>query len=183
MLKNINIVKNNMLRPSLAISQVSMVTVQMRNHRVTRPRHNLNWQYDEDVRARKVEVAKLRKKAKVDYWTQQTIVENRALEIHKNTRITKMQDDMDRWRTQICNISYTTEKKFDYLAERERNLMKKMQAADIKEGQRRLENQYKLDAMQIDSARWPTLKTMDALTTKYLLPQTVLNYTEYQLKL
>jgi len=59
-----------MLRPSLAISQVSMVTVQMRNHRVTRPRHNLNWQYDEDVRARKVEVAKLRKKAKVDYWTQ-----------------------------------------------------------------------------------------------------------------
>lgn len=54
---------------------------------------------------------------------------------------------MDRWRTQICNISYETEKKFDHLAERERNLMKKMQAADIRDGQRRLENQYKLDAM------------------------------------
>jgi len=92
------------------------------------------------------------------------------LEVHKATRIEKMQQDMDRWRTQICNISYETEKKFTYLAERERNLMKKMQAADIRDGQRRLENQYKLDAMQIDSARWPTLKTIDTLTTKYLLP-------------
>ena len=77
----------------------------------------------------------------------QTQVENQWLQNYKNERIAKQQDDMDRWRTQICNISYMTEKKFEHLAEREQKLLKTMREKDIADGKRRLENRYKLDAM------------------------------------
>lgn len=68
---------------------------------------------------------------------------------------------MDRWRTQICNIAYETKKKFAYLQRREDNIMRKMREADIADGKRRLENRYKLDAMQIDSRRWPKMSDLD----------------------
>ena len=58
-----------------------------------------------------------------------------------------------------------------------------MRDEDIREGQRRMENRYKLDAMELESKRWPKLNNMDNWTTKYLLPQTILNYEEYQTKL
>lgn len=91
---------------------------------------------------------------------------------------------MDRWRTQICNISYETKKKFAYLQQREDELMRKMREADIEDGKRRLENRYKLDAMQIDSRRWPKLEDLDnSISTTIILPQSILNYGEYQLKL
>ena len=88
---------------------------------------------------------------------------------------------MDRWRTQICNIAYETKKKFTYLQEREDELMRKMREADIADGKRRLENRYKLDAMQIDSRRWPKLSDLDnTVATNVVLPETILNYGEYQ---
>lgn len=78
---------------------------------------------------------------------------------------------MDRWRTQICNISYEMKKKLAYLQKREDELMRKMREADIEDGKRRLENKYKLDAMQIDSRRWPKLADLDgSVTTNVLLP-------------
>lgn len=91
---------------------------------------------------------------------------------------------MDRWRTQICNISFETKKKFEYLQKREDELMRKMREADVADGKRRLENRYKLDAMQIDSRRWPKIEDLDnSITTNIILPQSILNYGEYQLKL
>ena len=46
-----------------------------------------------------------------------------------------------------------------------------MQEADIAEGKRKLENKYKLDAMQIDSRRWPKLEDLDnTLSTDFILP-------------
>ena len=59
-----------------------------------------------------------------------------------------------------------------------------MRNHDIAEGKRRLENRYKLDAMTIDSRRWPKLDDLDnTIATNVILPQTVLNYADYQNKL
>lgn len=77
-----------------------------------------------------------------------------------------------------------TQKKFEHLTKRETKLLNTMRDKDIEDGKRRLENKYKLDAMQIDSRRWPKLDDLDnSIRTNILLPQTVLNYSEYQLKL
>ena len=84
------------------------------------------------------------------------------------------------WRTQIANIGLMTQKKFEYLKEREDKLLNKMKLEDIREGKRRLENRYKLDAMTIDSRRWPKLNDLDnTIATNILLPQTILDYGEY----
>jgi hypothetical protein len=41
-----------------------------------------------------------------------------------------------------------------------------------------------LDAMVIESRRWPKLDDLDkSISTNIILPQTVLNYAEYQEKL
>ena len=78
---------------------------------------------------------------------------------------------MNRWRKQICNISLMTEKKFTHLAQREQKLLQTMRNADIADGKRKLENRYKLDAMQIDSRRWPKLEDLDGtVTTDFVLP-------------
>ena len=59
-----------------------------------------------------------------------------------------------------------------------------MRNADIADGKRKLENRYKLDAMQIDSRRWPKLEDLDGtVTTDFVLPQTMLNDFEYQRKI
>lgn len=59
-----------------------------------------------------------------------------------------------------------------------------MRESDIADGKRRLENRYKLDAMQIDSRRWPKLDDLEnSIYTQFILPQTMLNYTEYQKKI
>ena len=98
----------------------------------------------------------------------------------KNERIKKNDTDMQRWRTQICNIGMMTQKKFDTLQKREDKLLDTMRKEDIAEGKRKLENRYKLDAMTIDSRRWPKLGDLDnTIATNILLPQTILNYGEY----
>ena len=59
-----------------------------------------------------------------------------------------------------------------------------MRDMDIKEGKRKMTNRYMLDAMQIESRRWPKLEDLDkGIQTNILLPQTVLNFKEYQDKL
>ena len=126
----------------------------------------------------------MRKQAAQDYWDQQTQVENHFLRQHKEDRIGKNERDMQRWRTQICNIGLMTQKKFQHLQKREDKILETMRNHDIAEGKRRLENRYKLDAMTIDSRRWPKLDDLDnTIATNVILPQTVLNYADYQNKL
>lgn len=70
------------------------------------------------------------------------------------------------------------------MQKREDKILDTMRNHDIAEGKRRLENRYKLDAMTIDSRRWPKLDDLDnSIATNVILPQTVLNYTDYQNKL
>ena len=47
-----------------------------------------------------------------------------------------------------------------------------------------MENRYMLDALTIESRRWPKLGELDkTISTNIILPQTILNYGEYQNKL
>jgi hypothetical protein len=95
-----------------------------------------------------------------------------------------MTRDMIKWRTQICNIGLMTEKKFEWLAKRENRILSTMRDQDIQEGKRRLENKYMLDAMTLESKRWPQLDDLDnSIETNVILPQTILNYDEYQQKI
>lgn len=106
-----------------------------------------------------------------EFWNVQTKVENQFLQQHKRTRIEKNQGDMDRWRTQICNISFMAEKQFNYLEERKRKIRQKQMKEGIKEGRRVLENRYKLDAMTIDSRRWPKLDDLEnSIRTSLVIP-------------
>lgn len=70
------------------------------------------------------------------------------------------------------------------LQDRETRLLEKMRDRDIKDGKRKMVNRYMLDAMQIESRRWPKLDDLEnSIQTNIILPQTVLNYGEYQNKL
>ena len=67
-----------------------------------------------------------------------------------------------------------------HLQKREDKILKNMLDEDIREGKRRMENRYMLDAMTLESKRWPKLQDIDdKYDTKILLPQTILNYAEY----
>ena len=166
-----------------ATNQQTLVAQQLRGLK-TAVRREINFDFENERKAYQKKVKEVRKQHKKDYWDMQTQVENKYLEQHKQQRITKLTDDMIRWRTQICNISWMTDKKIKYLQERENRILGIMHFKDIGENRRKLTNRYMLDAMQLESRRWPKLGDLDnSVTSQFLLPQTVLNYTEYQDKL
>ena len=78
---------------------------------------------------------------------------------------------MVKWRTQICNISWAAEKKLQQLEKREEKLLETMKHRDLQEGKRKMMNRYMLDAMQIESRRWPKLNDLDtSIKTNIILP-------------
>jgi len=119
-----------------------------------------------------------------EYWQRQTQVENAYIEQWRAERIAKQRRDMDRWRTSICTIAMHTKKQLNDLREREARLLERMRLRDIKDTKRALENKMMLDVMQIDSRKWPTLADINTkVNENVVLPQTILNYGEYQQKL
>lgn len=143
-------------------------------------RREIRYDYENEVKAWKGRVSVARTKAKNDYWNHQVQVENQFIETHKRERITKMNDDMIRWRSQICNISWMSHNKMIYLKERESKMLEKMQRFDIADNKRKLLNRYMLDAMTLESRRWPKMEDLDkSVSSQFLIPQTVLNYSEY----
>lgn len=59
-----------------------------------------------------------------------------------------------------------------------------MRFRDISDTKKALENKMMLDVMQIDSRKWPTLADLNTkVNENVVLPQTILNYGEYQKKL
>lgn len=62
--------------------------------------------------------------------------------------------------------------------------MKKMRIKDLHDTKKAIENKMMLDTMEIDSKKWPTLQDMNQkINENVILPQTILNYEEYQQKL
>ena len=59
-----------------------------------------------------------------------------------------------------------------------------MRIRDLKETKRAMDNRIMLDTMQVDSRKWPTLANLnEKVDENVVLPQTILNYGEYQTKL
>ena len=64
-----------------------------------------------------------------------------------------------------------TQKKMKFLEERETKMLERMRDADVKEGKRRMENKYLLDALELESRRWPKLHDLDSsIQTNIVLP-------------
>lgn len=62
--------------------------------------------------------------------------------------------------------------------------MHKMRVKDLRDTKKNMENRLMLDVMQVDSQKWPTLQDLNTkVDENVVLPQTILNYGEYQTKL
>lgn len=128
-------------------------------------RREIKYDFENERKEFEKKVSIVRIGHKEQYWNMQTQVENHWIATHKMERIEKMQNDITKWRTQICNMSWAGEKQMKYLAEREKKLLHRMQMKDVQENKRKLLNRYKLDAMQIESKRWPKLNNIDEFST------------------
>ena len=93
--------------------------------------------------------------------------------------------DLTRWRTSICKISLHTKEKLSYLEKRNGNLLEKMRQKDLQKLRQETDRRLMLDAMQIEATRqWPTLLNLDVkIDADVVIPQTILNFGEYQTKL
>ncbi len=59
-----------------------------------------------------------------------------------------------------------------------------MRLRDLSDSKRTMDNKLMLDVMQVDSRKWPTLADLnEKVNENVVLPQTILNYGEYQQKL
>ena len=126
----------------------------------------------------------LRKKHLKEYWERQTQVENAYLDKFREERMAKQKRDLDRWRTSICNIALHTKKQITELQQKENRLLQKMKIRDLYDTKKKMENRMMLDVMEIDSRKWPTLLDLNTkVNENVVLPQTILNYGEYQKKL
>lgn len=111
-------------------------------------------------------------------------MENAYLERYQVERQAKQRRDLDKWRTAICNIAMHTKRQIQDLQTKERALLERMRRVDLKQTKKAMDNRLMLDVMQVDSAKWPTLTTLnDKINENVVLPQTILNYGEYQQKL
>lgn len=129
-------------------------------------------------------MSKMRKEHLKQYWERQTQVENAYIEKWQAERMEKQRRDLDRWRTAICNIAMHTKKQIKDLQKKEQNLLHKMRVKDLKDTKRAMDNRIMLDVMEVDSRKWPTLNDLNQkVDENVVLPQTILNYGEYQQKL
>ena len=91
----------------------------------------------------------------------QTQIENKHYEDLRVEMKTKQRNDMNRWRTQICNISKTTKDKVDFLEKKERRTLENMRQKDIKNMRKNIGNRLMLDGLEMEAAKhWPNLTNL-----------------------
>ena len=140
--------------------------------------------FEQERRQYAEQMTQMRKEHLKNYWERQTQVENAYLERFQGERVQKQRRDLDKWRTAICNIAMHTKKQINDLQKKEQNLLHKMRVCDMNETKRAMDNKLMLDVMQVDSRKWPTLANLnEKVDENVVLPQTILNYGEYQQKL
>ena len=126
-----------------------------------------------------------RKQHREEYWKMQTQIENKHFEDYRAEKTAKQRGDMDRWRTSICTIAKNTKDTIAFLEEKERRTLESMRMKDIKNMRKQLSDKLMLDGMEMESEKhWPTLGNLATkIEADVIVPQSVLNFTEYQLKL
>lgn len=143
-----------------------------------------NTAFLEETRAYQQQMSQMRKQHLAEYWERQTQVENAYLERWMAEKREKQWRDLDRWRTAICNISMHTKKQMSELTKKEQERLSKIKMHDLKQTKKAMDNRLMLDVMEIDSKKWPTLQDLNQkVDENVVLPQTILNYGEYQQKL
>ena len=74
-----------------------------------------------------------------------------------------------------------TKKQITDLQRKEQELLQRMKIKDLNDTKKAMETRMMLDVMQIDSEKWPTLSNInEKVDENVVLPQTILNYGEYQ---
>eukprot|EP00347_Sterkiella_histriomuscorum_P012490 403368376 len=144
----------------------------------------VNNDYKQDMIDYTAKMSVMRKNHKKEYWQQHTQVENEFLDRFRKDRLDAQRKELDKWRTRICTISMSTKKQLQDLERKEDKLLDNMRKTDLMNMKRAMQNKIMLDVMQIDSRRWPTLLDMNSkINENVILPQTILNYQEYQQKI
>ena len=97
----------------------------------------------------------------------------------------KNRRDMDRWRTSICTISKNTKDRITQLKAKEDKTLETMRMADIKNMRTNIGNKLMLDGLEMEAAKnWPTMANLTSkIEADVIVPQTVLNFSEYSQKL
>ena len=120
-----------------------------------------------------------------EFWDLQTQIENKTFTDHLRERYLKQHADMMRWRHSIIRISKHTEREVARLEKRHKQRLDSMKIKDIKNMRQGIENKLMLDLMQMECDKyWPTLANVnERIETEVIIPQTILNFAEYQTKL
>ncbi|CDW75094.1 UNKNOWN [Stylonychia lemnae] len=143
-----------------------------------------DFEFKKDLAEYNQEFGVLRKKHKKEYWEHQTQVENTFLDKFREEGLQKQRRDLDRWRTRICTISMSTKNEIKALEKKEDKLLVNMTRQDVLNTRRAMQTKIMLDVMEIDSKRWPSLAEMNERINEHVvLPQTIMNYEEYQRKI
>ena len=126
-----------------------------------------------------------RKQLKEDYWRMQTQIENKHFEDLRKSMKEKNRRDMDRWRTSICTISKNTKDRITQLKAKEDKTLETMRMADIKNMRTNIGNKLMLDGLEMEASKsWPTMANLTSkIEADVIVPQTVLNFSEYSQKL
>lgn len=130
-------------------------------------------------------MADRRKTHREDYWRLQTQIENKYFEDLRSEFKQKQRADMDRWRSKICTISKNTKDKITFLEEKERKTLEAMRMQDIRNMRKSIGDKLMLQGFEMEARKgWPTLSNLsEKIEADVVIPQTILNYTEYSLKL
>ena len=150
-----------------------------------RVRREPNYSYENELKSWKLKTKEYRVQHTEEYWNTQTQVENKHIEDFRVERMRKERDDMHRHRTSICTIAGATKDKLNFLQKKEDNLMETMRKKDISRSREKMDRKIMLDGLQIEAVRhWPTLANLHyKINSDVVLPQTILNFGEYQAKL
>ena len=98
---------------------------------------------------------------------------------------TKQRNDMDRWRTSICTIAKNTKDHLDHLKKKETRTLENMRMADIKNLRKQINDKMMLRGLEMEANKnWATMANLNSkIEADVVIPQTILNYTEYHQKL
>ena len=91
-----------------------------------REAREINYDYENERKQMKADMKVRRKQHREEYWRMQTQIENKHFEDWRVEAKQKQRNDMDKWRTQICQIAKTTKDKIKYLEEREKKTLERM---------------------------------------------------------
>lgn len=139
--------------------------------------------YRKEKVAYKKSITEIRKKMLADFNKMQQETENRWIQNYTNEQEQKWVRDMDKWRTSVCNIAMTTQKRIDYMKEKDIKLAERGKLNLMKMSQESFERRLMLDAMEIEKEQWFNHKNTDKILEGLVMPSAIIDHNEYTKKM